>query len=221
MSRIRRLTTGSALVALLLHPWISAAQDLPPRPPPPQPPPAAAGEEATKPSGAFFPTLGHNLVDDLKHIPRLNTVYWLAAGTGLALAVHPYDDDINESLTDYSGNFFVAGKVIGSTPFILGSAFTAYGLGRWKKHPRLEHLGMDEIEGALLTEGIVEAGKQIVISGETDRDDCAGLDNTAFAFADNSDTVQASASIDVRCPLLGTHDRVLQREREPARLRCS
>ena len=45
-------------------------------------------------------------------------------------------------------------------------------------------------------------GKQIVISGETDRDDCAGLDNTAFAFADNSDTVQASASIDVRCPLL-------------------
>ena len=164
MSRIRRLTTGSALVALLLHPWISAAQDLPPRPPPPQspqPPPAAVGEEATKPSGAFFPTLGHNLVDDLKHIPRLNTVYWLAAGTGLALAVHPYDDDINESLTDYSGNFFVAGKVIGSTPFILGSAFTAYGLGRWKKHPRLEHLGMDEIEGALLTEGIVEAGKQI------------------------------------------------------------
>ncbi len=42
----------------------------------------------------------------------------------------------------------------------------------------------------------------IVISGETDRDDCAGLDNTAFAFADNSDTVQASASIDVRCPML-------------------
>ncbi len=51
--------------------------------------------------------------------------------------------------------------MIGSTPFILGSAFTAYGLGRWKKHPRLEHLGMDEIEGALLTEGIVEGGKQI------------------------------------------------------------
>jgi uncharacterized repeat protein (TIGR01451 family) len=48
----------------------------------------------------------------------------------------------------------------------------------------------------------MENGKQIVISGETDRDDCASLDNTAFAFADNSDAVQASASIDVRCPLL-------------------
>lgn len=168
MSRIRRLTTCSALVALLLHSQISAAQDLPPRPPPPgstqppQSPPAAVGEEATKPSGAFFPTLGHNLVDDLKHIPRLNTVYWLAAGTGLALAVHPADDNINDHfLNSSSSGFFIAGKVIGSTPFILGSAFTAYGLGRWKKHPRLEHLGMDEIEGALLTEGIVEGGKQI------------------------------------------------------------
>jgi uncharacterized repeat protein (TIGR01451 family) len=45
-------------------------------------------------------------------------------------------------------------------------------------------------------------GKTIVISGETDRSDCAGLDNTAFAFADNADTVQASALIGVRCPEL-------------------
>ena len=45
-------------------------------------------------------------------------------------------------------------------------------------------------------------GKMIVVSGETDREDCAGLDNTAFAFASNDDTVQASAFIDVRCPEL-------------------
>jgi uncharacterized repeat protein (TIGR01451 family) len=45
-------------------------------------------------------------------------------------------------------------------------------------------------------------GKTIVISGETDREDCAGLDNTAFAFADNSDSVHASALIGVRCPFL-------------------
>jgi uncharacterized repeat protein (TIGR01451 family) len=48
----------------------------------------------------------------------------------------------------------------------------------------------------------MENGKQIVISGQTDGDDCAGLDNTAFAFADNSDSVHASAFIDVRCPEL-------------------
>ena len=43
-------------------------------------------------------------------------------------------------------------------------------------------------------------GKVIEISGRTDREDCGQLDNTAFAFADNADTVQASASIHVSCP---------------------
>ena len=43
-------------------------------------------------------------------------------------------------------------------------------------------------------------GKVIEISGRTDREDCGQLDNTAFAFADNADTVQASASIHVNCP---------------------
>lgn len=45
-------------------------------------------------------------------------------------------------------------------------------------------------------------GKRIVVSGLTDREDCGVLDNTAFAFADNDDSVQASASIEVRCPLV-------------------
>jgi uncharacterized repeat protein (TIGR01451 family)/fimbrial isopeptide formation D2 family protein len=43
-------------------------------------------------------------------------------------------------------------------------------------------------------------GKLIVVSGRTDREDCGELDNTAFAFASNADTVQASASIHVNCP---------------------
>jgi fimbrial isopeptide formation D2 family protein len=45
-------------------------------------------------------------------------------------------------------------------------------------------------------------GKMIVITGMTDREDCGELENTAFAFADNDDTVQASASITVKCPLV-------------------
>jgi uncharacterized repeat protein (TIGR01451 family)/fimbrial isopeptide formation D2 family protein len=45
-------------------------------------------------------------------------------------------------------------------------------------------------------------GKVIEISGLTDREDCGVLDNTAFAFASNDDTVQASASITVKCPTI-------------------
>src|SRR5438874_1854085 len=63
-----------------------------------QKPPAAAGEEGVKPTRGFVSALGHNLVDDVKHIPRRNSVYWLAGGTALALAVHPEDGKINRRL---------------------------------------------------------------------------------------------------------------------------
>ena len=49
----------------------------------------------------------------------------------------------------------------------------------------------------------MQNGKQIVVSGLTDRTDCGILDNTAFASANNDDTVQASASITVKCPTIG------------------
>ena len=43
-------------------------------------------------------------------------------------------------------------------------------------------------------------GKVIVVSGDTDRDDCGQLDNTAFADASNDDEVSSSDSIMVKCP---------------------
>jgi membrane-associated phospholipid phosphatase len=122
-----------------------------------QNPPAAAGEGA-KPTRGFFSSLGHNLGDDVKHIPRRNSVYWLAGGIGLAYAVHPIDKSFNQHLIGHS-NPFVAGEAIGELPTILGAGFAAYIYGRTKDHERTQHLGMDEIESALLSEGIVEAAK--------------------------------------------------------------
>ncbi|MGH2357195.1 MAG: SpaA isopeptide-forming pilin-related protein [Candidatus Limnocylindria bacterium] len=44
-------------------------------------------------------------------------------------------------------------------------------------------------------------GKVIIVSGETDRDDCGLLDNTAFADASNSgDPISSRDTITVRCP---------------------
>src|SRR6266699_1759856 len=56
-----------------------------------QQPVAAVGEAATKPTRGFFSALGHNLADDVKHIPRRNSVYWMAGGVAAAYAVHPID----------------------------------------------------------------------------------------------------------------------------------
>jgi len=130
---------------------------------PDQKPPAAVGEEAAKPTRSFFPALFHNLGDDVKHMPRLNSVYWLAGGGALAAAVHPADDRINTRLVNSSTNgLWVPGKIIGGTPIILGASLATYVIGRSQGMPRAQHLGMDELEAAILTEGIVEGVKQIV-----------------------------------------------------------
>ena len=65
-------------------------------------PPAAVGEEGKKPTRGFVSSLGHNLVDDVKHMPRWNSLYWLAGGGALALAVHPEDNEINQKIVDHT-----------------------------------------------------------------------------------------------------------------------
>jgi membrane-associated phospholipid phosphatase len=126
-----------------------------------QQPPAAVGEEGTKPTRGFFSALGHNLSDDVKHIPRRNSAYWLVAGTALALAVHPEDKKINAHLIGHT-NPFKAGQIIGQTGTLLGAAAGTYLIGRFTDSRRAQHLGMDEIEALLLSEGIVEGAKQII-----------------------------------------------------------
>jgi membrane-associated phospholipid phosphatase len=134
-------------------------------------PPAAVGEEGQKPTGdesakparGFFSALGHNLGDDLKHMPRTNSVYWLAGGGALALAVHPEDKKINAHLVNQTTDrLWTPGHIIGSTPVILGAAGAAYFAGRAAKYPRLQHLGMDEIEATILAEAFTEGLKLAV-----------------------------------------------------------
>ena len=126
-----------------------------------QKPPAAVGEATAKPTRGFFSALGHNLADDVKHIPRRNSAYWMAGGAALAFAVHPADRTLNAHLVGHS-NPFVAGDYIGSMFTIGGAGMAAYIFGRAKGSSRTEHLGMDEVEGVLLAEGISEGMKQVV-----------------------------------------------------------
>ena len=127
----------------------------------PPPDTAAAGEEGAKPTRGFFSSLGHGLVDDVKHIPRRNSLYWLAGGIGLAAAVHPMDHTFNQHLVSHT-NYFVAGQQIGELYTILGAGVAAYTFGRAAGYTRTEHLGMDEIEGVILAEGINEGAKNII-----------------------------------------------------------
>lgn len=142
----------------------------------------AEGEEPAKPTRSFFPALTHNLVDDVKHIPRKNSLYWLAAGTGLSLAVHPLDDTLNDRLStsDTAKNVFIAGKYIGSLPVLAGAAVSTYLVGRHRGSRRAQHLGMDLIEATILSESITQGIKVAVRRERPIRDD--GTRAGGFAF---------------------------------------
>ena len=139
----------------------------------------------------FLPTLGHNLVDDVKHIPRRNSIYWLVAGAGATAAIHPADKRINEELTswDSADAFFKPGHIIGSTPVQLGSSIATYIVGAVSDKPRVRHLGMDLLEAQLLSEGIVQGIKAIVRRERPDQ-------SSGFSFPSGHATItMASATV--------------------------
>jgi membrane-associated phospholipid phosphatase len=127
-------------------------------------PPAVVGETGTKPVRGFGSALIHNLGDDLKHMPRKNSLYWLGAGSALALAIHPEDRKINSRLASTSSLDAVwkPGSVIGEGYVIGPAAVATYAIGRYSHNNRLTHLGMDEIEGTILALGISEGLKEAV-----------------------------------------------------------
>ncbi len=157
--------------------------------------PNLAAKEQAKATRGFFSALFHNMGDDVKHMPRWNSLYWLAGGGALAAAVHPADHSINARLLNSStNNLWVPGKIIGSTETILGASFATYIVGRSKHMNRLQHLGMDEIEAAILTEGIVEGAKQVVRRDRPLNPD--GTTQAGFSFpSGHSATTFAAATV--------------------------
>src|SRR6185436_13785268 len=131
-------------IAMLIAPTRLAAQEAAP----PSTTPVQAGVGKEEPERGFFKALVFNLGDDVKHIPRKNSLYWVAAGAALALAIHPLDDDINAHLqgSDFADRAFKPGRYIGSFPFLLATSIATYAVGRGGDHPRVKHLGSDLIE---------------------------------------------------------------------------
>ncbi len=127
----------------------------------PQKDPAAT---PAKPTRSFLGALVHNLGDDVKHIPRPNTAYWLVGGGALALAAHQADNKLNRHLrgSRLTDNFFTPGKYLGSTYVQIGTSLTTYIVGRAKGQPRTQHIGMDMIEAQIITEALVEGLKLAV-----------------------------------------------------------
>jgi hypothetical protein len=102
-----------------------------------------------------------DLVEDVKHLPSQENLFWAGVGGGLALAVHPADDNVNRSLVgnDFADKFFKAGEILGELGPLLGSAAAVYVVGRVKDQPKVSHVGMDLIQSLAISEGLTQALK--------------------------------------------------------------
>jgi len=102
-----------------------------------------------------------HLVTNFKYLPSMENLYWAGAGGGLALAAHPFDDNVNEALVgnDTAEKIFRTGEVLGELGTLLGSASVVYAVGRIKDEPKISHLGMDLIEALAMSEALTQTIK--------------------------------------------------------------
>jgi membrane-associated phospholipid phosphatase len=95
---------------------------------------------------------------DFKHLPSKDSLYWLAGGGALALAVHPQDDDINRRLIPHD-KFFNPGQTLGSVYVQGGSALVTYVVGRATGNEKVKHLGTDMLSAQIVAQALTQALK--------------------------------------------------------------
>jgi membrane-associated phospholipid phosphatase len=129
------------------------------------------------------------LIVDFKYLPSRENLIWAGIGGGLALAVHPVDDNVNRGLvgSDFADKFFKPGEVLGELPTLLASASVVYAAGRLKDEPRVSHVGMDLIQSLAMSEALTQTLKY---TARRERPDGSGRNSfpsghaaDTFAFA--------------------------------------
>lgn len=143
---------------------------------------------APTPPRTGLKALFKNFVDDASHLPSKENVWWAVSGGIGALAVHPADESVNETMVNssFAHDFFAPGAVMGALPTLLGSAFAVYAVGHVRDQPKVSHTGMDLIQALLLSEGLAQ-GLKFATERErpdgTPRSFPSGHASDTFAFA--------------------------------------
>ncbi len=106
---------------------------------------------------ALFKDLAH----DVASLPSKENALWAGVGGGLALAVHPADEHVNQTMvnSDFAQDFFKPGAVLGQLPTLLAASVTVYVVGRAQDQPKVSHTGMDLIQALAVSEGLVQGLK--------------------------------------------------------------
>jgi hypothetical protein len=134
-----------------------------------------------------------SLIVDFKYLPSRENLFWASFGGGLALAVHPLDDNVHDALVGNTAaeNFFKPGAVMGEIYTLLPSAAIVYAVGRIKDQPKVSHVGMDLIKSLAMSEAIVTALKY---STRRERPDNSG--KTSFPSGHAADTFAFATALE-------------------------
>jgi membrane-associated phospholipid phosphatase len=137
-----------------------------------QPPPTKPSENPANPHRPVW-KLFTDIGKDFAHLPSRDTLLWLAAGGGLAFAVHPLDDDLNGRLVGSSfwSDFFEPGRIIGYGATQFGTAAATYAWGKTRKEPKVVHLGVDLLRAQIVTQ-LLTYGVKVAV--RRDRPDGSG-----------------------------------------------
>jgi membrane-associated phospholipid phosphatase len=108
-----------------------------------------------------FKAMVTGIVLNFKHLPSRENGAWAGMGTGLALAVHPLDDNLNRALVgdEIADKVFKPGQVLGQLPTLLAAGSVVYAVGRFKDKPRVSHVGMDLIQSLAMSEVLAQTLK--------------------------------------------------------------
>jgi membrane-associated phospholipid phosphatase len=159
-----------------------------------------ADQVVQKPAGAP-PTPRHtgikalvkDLGADITHLPSKQNLFWAGVGGGLAVAAHPFDDNVNRALvgSDFADTFFQPGEVLGELPTLLSLATVTYAVGRIKDQPRVSHMGMDLIQALAVSELLTQSLK---FATQRERPDGSG--NNSFPSGHAADTFAFATALE-------------------------
>ena len=134
-----------------------------------------------------------DLGSDVMHLPSKENLFWAGVGGGLALAAHPFDDNVQESIVDnnFAHNFFKPGAVLGQSYTLLTAAAAVYVTGRVKDKPHVSHVGMDLLQAVAVSEGITQ-----VLKYSTRRERPDGSGPTSFPSGHAADTFAFATALE-------------------------
>lgn len=158
---------------------------------------AQPAEPNPTPQHTGLKALVFETASDFNAFPRRTSTWVILAVGGAAAAIaYPFDAEVNKSIagSDAAGNFFIAGKYIGSAYVQAGAAVGLYVVGRYvlphaegkPKTNKVSHLGFDMLRGLIVSQALTQGVKFAVRRDRPTGECCAfpsGHSSAAFATA--------------------------------------